>query len=120
MANAELRNGTYESNEGATRFNSWLVFPVVRQDVAAVIDALCDLADSLDTGAGFVGVEQSYSDAHTLVLGLSKSLERVGMSTRRRIERRGRDARMGGTYGAHELLVATSCPELVSVQRRHR
>lgn len=91
MADAEIRNGARGTNGGATRFDSQLVFPVDPTTVEPTISAVCELADALDVGAGFVAVEPTYHHAHRLALGLSKPPARRGVSTRRRIERRGRD-----------------------------
>jgi len=90
-ANAEILNGTYASNEGDTRFNSELVFPLEQGHVEAVVSSICELAAVLGTGAGFLAIEPDYHKAHRLALGLFKPQERPALSERRRIERRGRD-----------------------------
>ncbi|MBX3155901.1 MAG: hypothetical protein KF773_07875 [Deltaproteobacteria bacterium] len=95
VATGEIRNGTYETNEGATRFNSHLVFPLVPADVGEVTAAICELADVLDAGAGFVAVEPTYPVAQELALGGFDSKPRPGLSRQRMLERRGRDRHQG-------------------------
>ena len=90
VASGEIRNGTREINQGATRFYADLVFPVP-EDLEATTAALCELADALDTGAGFVAGEPDYAYAQKVALGGFNPKLRPGLSTRRAIERRGRD-----------------------------
>jgi len=91
VANAEIRNGTREAPAEPTRYDSELMFPVDASAVEATVAAVCELAATLDVGAGFVAVEPAYDDAHRAAIGLSLPRARTGVSQRRRIERRGRD-----------------------------
>jgi len=90
VASGEIKNGIRESHQGATRFYGYLAFPVP-DDLEGTITAICDLADALDTGAGFVAAEPAYPQAQNVALGGSKPELRPGLSTRQAIERRGRD-----------------------------
>jgi hypothetical protein len=90
VAGGEIKNGTRETSEGATRFYGVLEFPMPT-DVEAATAALCELADALDTGAGFIAGEPDYAYAQKVALGGFNPKLRPGLSTRRAIERRGRD-----------------------------
>ena len=89
VAGGEIKNGTRELNQGATRFYGYLAFPVP-DDLDTTINALCELADALDTGAGFVTAEPDYAYAEKVALGGFDPKPRPGLSTRQEIERRGR------------------------------
>lgn len=90
VAGGEIKNGTRENNQGATRFRGELAFPVP-SDLDTTIDALCELADALDTGAGFIAAEPDFLRAQDVALGGANPKLRPGLSTRQAIERRGRD-----------------------------
>jgi hypothetical protein len=89
IAGGEIKNGTREINQGATRFYGYLAFPVP-DDLDATITALCELAYALDTGAGFVTGEPDYAYAEKVALGGFDPKPRLGLSTHQAIERRGR------------------------------
>lgn len=89
VAGGEIKNGTRETNQGATRFYGYLAFPIPG-DVDATITALCELADALDTGAGHVTGEPDYAYAEKVALGGFDPKPRPGLSARQAIERRGR------------------------------
>jgi hypothetical protein len=93
VAGGEIKNGTREINQGATRFYGDLVFPVPKE-LDATITALCELADALDTGAGFVAGEFDYPYGQKVALGGFNPKLRPGLSARQAIERRGRDWHM--------------------------
>jgi hypothetical protein len=93
VASGEIKNGTFESNQGATRFYGYLVFPVP-DELEPTIAATCDLADALDTGAGFIAAEPDYSYAQSLALGGFDPKPRAGLPPRQMIERRGRHRHM--------------------------
>ncbi|MCW5807254.1 MAG: hypothetical protein KIT31_33170 [Deltaproteobacteria bacterium] len=87
----DIRNGTYETNAGATWFNSHVVMPLDREAIEATVESACALAEALDVGAGFVAVEPTFGNAESVALGRTLPLARPGLSERRRVERRGRD-----------------------------
>jgi hypothetical protein len=89
VATADIRNGTYETNAGPTRFNSDIVIPLDRETIDATVESVCDLADALDVGAGFVAAEPTFRNAQSAALAATLPLARPGLSERRRIERRG-------------------------------
>lgn len=88
-ASGEIKNGTREVADGAVRFDGVLSFPVPK-DLEATIAAMCELADALDTGAGFIAAEPDQASAHKVALVGFKPEPRPGLSTRQMIERRGR------------------------------
>jgi hypothetical protein len=93
VASGEISNGTSETNQGATRFDGDLVFPLVPADLDETIAAVCELADALDAGAGFVTAELDHASAQLATLGGPPPRPRPGMSARRALERRSRDWR---------------------------
>ncbi len=91
VASGDIRNGTYESNQGATRFKSYLAFPLVPAELEATTAAVCELAHVLDTGAGFVAAEPDHTLAQHAALGNERPRPRPGLSAQQARERRGRD-----------------------------
>ncbi len=86
VASAEIK--TRDVHEGATRFYGYLAFPVP-ENLDMTITAVCELADALDTGAGFVAAEPDYPRAQSVALGGFDLEPRHGLSRRQVIERRG-------------------------------
>jgi hypothetical protein len=77
----------------------------VPSDLEATIASICDLADALDAGAGFIAGKPSYNAAPNVALGGAKPRPRPGLSTRQAIERRGRD------WHAKQILNELAGPE---------
>jgi len=88
VASAEIK--TRDVHEGAIRFYGYLAFPVP-EDLDTTIAAVCELADVLDTGAGFVAAEPDHLSAQRVALGGFDLKPRPGLSMRQAIERRGSD-----------------------------
>jgi hypothetical protein len=90
IAGGEIENGTRDTTPRATRFEADLIVPLP-DNVEPTVAALCELADALDTGAGFIAAEPDHAHARHIVLGNALPKMRAGLSVRRAIERRGRD-----------------------------
>lgn len=90
IASGEISNGTDETNRGATRFGGELVFPLLPAELEATIATLCELADALEAGGGFVAAEPDHDLAQHVAAGKQRPRHRPGLSARRAIERRGR------------------------------
>jgi hypothetical protein len=74
-----------------TRYSAVIALPLVAAALEAVIGSACDLAAALSAATGFIALEPRYGLAHSAALGGSRPKERVGLSTQRFRERRGRD-----------------------------
>ena len=81
-AGGEIKNGIRQTNEGATRFYGWLAFPLPA-DFTPAVSALCDLAETLNAGAGFIVVEPDYQYAQNAALETGAFKMRPGLTTRR-------------------------------------
>lgn len=89
-AGGEIKNGIRETNEGSTRFYGWFAFPLP-DDPGPAVSAICELADAVATGAGFIVVEPDYRYAQNAALGNGVFTMRPGLTKERLREREARE-----------------------------
>ncbi len=91
IASAEIETSLRARTSSPTALVAYITLPVDGTETHAAILSICELAEALQTGAGFISVEPDYARAHRLAIGNSRPKERSGLSELRQRGRRARD-----------------------------